>query len=120
MKFAKLNYNSKVISVVEINNSDCQDADGNISEVIGIQFLDNLTKYPNWVMIKDNHLGGNVGDTYLADEDVFKPKKPFASWTWDIANKKWQPPVQPTGNQEVWNEDSQSWLAWNAETNTWA
>mgnify|MGYP001185417115 CR=1 FL=1 len=120
MKFVKLGFNSKVISIISVNNSDCQDADGNISEVVGKQFLEHLTNYPNWVMIKDTHNGYSIGSTYFEDEDVFKPKKPFASWTYNSSSNEWEAPVTRPDGAEKWDEDNQTWLSWNTETEVWS
>lgn len=110
MKFAKLGFNAKVISIISVNNSDCQDADGNISEVVGKQFLERLTNYPNWVMVKDTHNTVGIGHTYLEDEDVFKPKQPYPSWTYNSATNQWEAPVaRQNADDDVWNEETQSW-----------
>ena len=120
MNFAKLGINSKVISIVSVNISDCQDADGNVNEEVGKQFLENLTNYPNWIMVKDTHNNVSIGATYLEDEDTFKGKKPFASWTYNSSSNQWEAPVAKPDDAEKWDEDNQAWLTWNTETETWS
>jgi len=110
MKFAKLGFNSKVIAIIAVNTSDCQDASGNVSEIVGKQFLESLTNYPNWVMVKDTHNTFGIGHTYLEDEDVFKPKKPFDTWTYNSTDNVWEAPVAREDNQDYWNDATQSWV----------
>ena len=40
--FAKLDANNVVIEIHVVNNEDCQDADGNESESVGIAYLQNV------------------------------------------------------------------------------
>jgi hypothetical protein len=120
MNFAKIGFNSKVIAMVSVDTSDCQDADSNVSEEVGKQFLENLTNYPNWLMVKDTHTNVGIGSTYLEDQDVFKAKKPFASWTYNSSSNEWEAPVNRPEGAEKWNEDNQTWLTWNTETETWS
>jgi len=110
MKFAKLGFNSKVINVISVNDSDCYDAQNNIDAEIGRQYLENLTNYPNWVMIKDTHNTWGIGHTYLEDEDVFKPKQPYPSWTYNSATNVWEAPVVRPTDRDVWDESTQSWV----------
>lgn len=120
MNFAKLGINSKVISIVSVNTSDCQDADGNVNEEVGKQFLENLTNYPNWIMVKDTHNNVSIGATYLEDEDTFKAKKPNASWGYNSATNEWEAPVARPEGAENWDEANQVWKTYNTETQTWS
>ena len=110
MNFAKLGINSKVTQVIAVNDSDCHDAEGNVDAEIGRQFLENLTGYPNWVMIKDTHETWGIGSTYLEDEDIFKPKQPYPSWSYNSATNKWEAPVPRPEDKDVWDEDNQTWV----------
>lgn len=110
MNFAKLGINSKVTQVIAVNDIDCHDAEGNIDAEIGRQFLENLTGYPNWVMIKDTHETWGIGSTYLEDEDIFKPKQPYPSWSYNNATNKWEAPVSRPEDKDVWDEDNQTWV----------
>ena len=121
IQFAKLGFNAKVISIISVNNSDCQDADGNISEAVGKQFLERLTNYPNWVMVKDTHNTVGIGHTYLEDEDVFKPKpRQYASWIYNSTTNEYEPPIASVDGQDKWDEENQKWLSWDEATNTWS
>lgn len=44
--FAKIGLNSKVMSVIVVANTDCQNADGIEEEEVGRQFLENAFGWP--------------------------------------------------------------------------
>tara|TARA_R100001132_G_C3244102_1_gene73735 strand:+ start:97 stop:513 length:417 start_codon:yes stop_codon:yes gene_type:complete len=130
--FAKLGINGKVIAVHVVADKDCQDASGKEDETIGQEFLERLHGWPGemWKRYSINTregvhlLGGTpfrgtcagLGMTYDEENDIFKPKQPFASWTFDIATAHWNPPT-PQPNTEtdgrpdvyLWNESTQAW-----------
>tara|TARA_R110000737_G_scaffold276336_1_gene283204 strand:+ start:259 stop:675 length:417 start_codon:yes stop_codon:yes gene_type:complete len=130
--YAKLGLNSKVIAVHVVANSDCQNADGIEDEEVGRQFLEKIHGYPLWKKTSYNTLGGQhknggtplrgnyagIGYTYDEDNDLFLPKKPYASWTLNVSEASWQSPIgnAPALSEEeknthhyVWNESNQSW-----------
>jgi len=141
--FAKLGANSKVISVLTLNNSDMLNADGVEDESVGQQYLEQHNNWPAqmWIQTSYNtannkHSSGDdskafrgnyAGIGYEWDEDnqIFWPKKPYASWVKDIATARWQSPIGDapalTAEQQsqieagthgwyyVWNESGQSW-----------
>ena len=56
--------------------------------------------------------------TYDEDNDIFIGKKPFASWTLNVAEARWQSPIgdapalpeeEQTTHRYEWNESGQSW-----------
>lgn len=51
-----------------------------------------------------------IGDTYLADADVFIPPQPYPSWSLD-SNNDWCAPVPKPDADGLWqwHEDSQEW-----------
>ena len=54
------------------------------------------------------------GYAYHSALNKFSFPQPFPSWTLD-ANKEWQSPkTKPAGDNHVWNETSQKWVAWDA------
>lgn len=58
--------------------------------------------------------GPSIGFIYDAGRDVFLPPKPYASWTLDTTNWKWEAPVaQPDYDYLTqtceWDEDNQQW-----------
>ena len=152
--FAKLGANGKVIQVLTLDNKDMLNADGVEDEAVGQQYLELHNNWPAqmWIQTSYNTSGnkhssgddskafrGNyAGIGYEWDEDnqIFWPKKPFASWVKNTTDARWQSPIgdapaltaeqeaqnQPTTDAEgnvtapathkwyyVWNEANQSW-----------
>ena len=139
--FAKLGANSKVIQVLTLNNDDMLNADGVEDESVGQQYLELHNNWPAqmWIQTSYNTAGnqhkeggtplrGNyagIGYTWDEDNEIFWPKKPFASWVKLISEARWQSPIgdapalteeqqnQNTANthwwEYFWNEEEQSW-----------
>jgi len=72
--------------------------------------------------LRGNYAG--IGYTWDEDNQIFWPKKPYASWVKDIATANWKAPVdkpdltaeQISQNEAgtnawiyIWNESGQSW-----------
>jgi len=113
--FAKIGINGKVIDVIKVNNEVILDANGNESEMNGIDFLTKLTGYPVWKQTSYNknfrkNFAG-IGMTYDEDRDAFIPKKPFASWILNETTCRWEAPIaKPNDNSVyIWNETLQNW-----------
>ena len=152
--FAKLGANSKVFQVLTLDNKDMLNADGVEDEAVGQQYLELHNNWPAqmWIQTSYNTSGnkhssgddskafrGNyAGIGYEWDEDnqIFWPKKPYASWVKNTTTAAWDSPIgdapaltaeqeaqnQPTTDAEgnvtapathkwyyVWNEANQSW-----------
>ena len=130
--FAELGINSKVIAVHVVNDSDCLNADGVEDGSVGIQFLERIHNWPLWKKTSYNTSGGQhklggtplrgnyagIGMTYDEDNNIFIPKKPYASWTLNVSEARWQSPIgdAPALSEEEtlthtyeWNESGQSW-----------
>ena len=139
--FAKLGANSKVIQVLTLNNSDMLNADGVEDESVGQQYLETHNNWPAqmWIQTSYNTKGGThsgggtplrgnyagIGYTWDEDDQIFWPKKPYASWVKDITTASWKSPIgdapaltaEQTSQNEAythlwsydWNEDNQSW-----------
>ena len=152
--FAKLGANGKVIQVLTLNNSDMLNADGVEDESVGQQYLETHNNWPAQMWIQTSYntsqnkhnsgdnskafRGNYAGIGYEWDEDnqIFWPKKPYASWVKNTTDARWQSPIgdapaltaeqetqnQPTKDAEgnvtaeathawhyVWNEANQSW-----------
>ena len=130
--YAKLGINSKVMSVEVVADKDCQNADGIEDEEVGRQFLERIHNWPLWKKTSYNTIGGQhkngktplrgnyagIGMIYDEDNDLFLPKKPYASWTLNVAEARWQSPVgdAPTLSEEEvvthvyeWNESTGAW-----------
>ena len=118
-------------------------ADGVEDESVGQQYLETHNNWPAqmWIQTSYNTSGnkhssgddskafrGNyAGIGYIWDEDnnIFWPKKPYASWVQDLTNANWKSPIgdapaltaEQTSQNEadthewyyVWNEANQSW-----------
>ena len=57
-----------------------------------------------------------IGYTYDEVRDEFVALQPYPSWTLD-ENNDWQPPTpKPDGNY-YWNEQNQTWIEYDAQTN---
>ena len=130
--YAKLGANNKVISVEVVADKDCQNADGVEDEEVGRQFLERIHSWPLWKKTSYNTAGGQhklggtplrgnyagIGYTYDEDNDLFLPKKPYASWTLNVAEARWQSPIgdEPALSEEEvathryeWNESTGAW-----------
>ena len=137
--YAKLGANNKVIAVHVVADSDCLNASGVEDEEVGRQFLERIHSWPLWKKTSYNTQGGQhkaggtplrgnyagIGMTYDEDNDIFIGKKPYASWTLNVAEARWQSPAgdapaltaEQTSQNEAgthswsynWNESGQSW-----------
>jgi len=139
--FAKIGMNGKVIAVLTMGDKDMLNADGVEDESVGQQYLERHNNWPApmWIQTSYNtaanqhKLGGTplrgnyAGLGYEWDEDnnIFWPKKPYASWVKNTTTAQWNSPIgaEPalTAEQESqntanthrwghrWNEANQSW-----------
>ena len=130
--YAKLGANNKVIAVHVVADSDCQNADGIEDEEVGRQFLERIHSWPLWKKTSYNTQNGihknggtplrgnyaGIGMIYDDDNDLFLPKKPFASWVLNVAEARWQSPVgdEPTLPEE---EALTHYYEWNESTGAW-
>ena len=139
--FAKLGANGKVIQVLTLNNSDMLNADGVEDESVGQQYLETHNNWPAqmWIQTSYNTAGnqhknggtpfrGNyAGIGYEWDEDnqIFWPKKPYASWVKNTSTARWDSPIGDapalTAEQTSQNEaGTHSWYyAWNETDQQW-
>ena len=123
--FAKIGLNNKVIAVVSVVNDVLKDSNGVEREELGIQFLNEIYKWPIWKQTSYNTVGGvhnnggipfrknhaGIGYTYDEDRDAFIPKKPYNSWILNEQTCNWEAPVaKPTDNKiYIWNETNLNW-----------
>lgn len=119
--FAELDQNNVVKRVVVVANASILDENGNESEELGIQFMQNLLG-PGTIW-KQTSYNANfrknyaaVGGTYSPDLDAFIPPKPpaYPSWVLDEETCKWVPPAPyPQLEDDVlykWDEATHSWI----------
>ena len=141
--FAKLGANGKVIQVLTLNNSDMLNADGVEDESVGQQYLETHNNWPAqmWIQTsyntsKNTHNSGDnskafrgnyAGIGYEWDEDnqIFWPKKPYASWVKDTSDAQWHSPIGDapalTAEQQSQNEaGTNTWVYdWNESNQSW-
>ena len=126
--FAKIGLNGKVIVVQHLNDDVMQDANGNSTEALGVDFLPNLTGWAVWkqtsynTFANEHKLGGTpfrknyatVGGTYDEDRDAFIGPKPYASAVLNETTCQWEAPIphpDPNTTSVRYN--------FNPETNSW-
>jgi len=133
--FAKLGANGKVISVLTLDNKDMLNADGVEDERVGQEYLQLHNNWPAEMWIQTSYntynnqhknggtpLRGNyagIGYTWDEDNQIFWPKKPYASWVKNTSTAQWKSPIgdAPALTEEekaankyyAWNEEGQSW-----------
>ena len=141
--FAKIGSNGKVIQVLTLNNSDMLNADGVEDETVGQQYLEQHNNWPAqmWIQTSYNtsqnkHSSGDdskafrgnyagIGYTWDEDNQIFWPKKPYASWVKHNESASWKSPIGDapalTAEQESQNAaDTHKWYyAWNEANQTW-
>ena len=139
--FAKLGSNGKVIQVLTLNNSDMHNADGVEDESVGQQYLETHNNWPAqmWIQTSYNTASGQhkdggtpfrgnyagIGYTWDEDDNIFWPKKPYASWVKHLESASWKSPIGDapalTAEQESQNTaDTHRWVySWNEANQSW-
>ena len=136
--FAKLGSNSKVIQVLTLNNGDMLNADGVEDESVGQQYLERHNNWPAqmWIQTSYNTAGGKhnsgddskafrgnyagIGSIWDEDNNIFYPKKPYASWVLNTTTATWHSPIgdapddltdeeKAAKTHYVWNEGTGAW-----------
>jgi hypothetical protein len=120
-----------------MDNDKMLNADGVEDEAVGQQWLERHNNWPAqmWIQTSYNtksnkHKSGDdskafrgnyagIGMTWDEDNQIFWPKKPYASWVQDTADAQWHSPIgdAPALTEEeklankhyVWNESGQTW-----------
>jgi len=141
--FAKLGANGKVIQVLTLDNKDMLNADGIEDEAVGQQYLERHNNWPAqmWIQTSYNtsqnkHNSGDdskafrgnyagIGYSWDEDNNIFWPKKPYASWVKNTEDARWQSPIGDapalTAEQQEQNEaDTHGWgYSWNEDNQSW-
>ena len=139
--FAKISETNEVLSVNVVNDKDILNADGVEDETIGQQYLETHNNWPAhlWIQTSYNTSGnahnnggtplrGNyagIGYTWDEDDQIFWPKKPYASWVKNNSEARWQSPIGDapalTAEQTSQNEaKTHMWgYVWNETNTTW-
>ncbi len=126
--FARVSDINEVMEILVVDDNEILDADGNVSEEIGQQFLSAVLegRYEDsdrWLMccceggIRHKYPG--IGWHYNEHYDAFIEPQPYKSWTFNEETLEWDPPVPvPTtlteqdmldGYMYKWNEYEQIW-----------
>mgnify|MGYP003632073443 FL=1 len=116
--FAKISETNKVLQVLTLNNSDMLNADGVENESVGQQYLETHNNWPAhlWIQTSYNTLNnthnnngtafrGNyagIGYTWDEDDQIFWPKKPYASWVKNTTTASWDSPI---GDAPAWTAE---------------
>ena len=139
--FAKLGANGKVIQVLTLDNDNMLNADGVEDEGVGQQYLEHHNNWPAqmWIQTSYNTSGnqhknggtplrGNyagIGYEWDEDNNIFWPKKPYASWVKYTTIANWKSPLGDapalTAEQQSQNEaGTNSWVyEWNEANQSW-
>jgi len=114
--FAELDENDIVKQVIVVNNSELMD-NGIESEEKGIDFIEKIFGHRNWVQCsyseKFRYNFPGQGDKYDREHLAFIKPKPFSSWSLNLSNFKWEPPVprpDSLDNIYTWDDPSLSWV----------
>ena len=109
--FAKIGMNSKVISVLTLDNKDMLNAEGVEDESVGQQYLERHNNWPApmWIQTSYNTHGGKhnsgddskalrgnyagIGHTWDAANNIFYGDKPYASWVLNTTTATWHSPI---------------------------
>ena len=134
--FAKISENNEVLQVLTLNNKDAQNADDVEDEAVGQAYLEKHNNWPAqmWIQTSYNtflgthNLGGTplrgnyagIGYTWDEDNNIFYPKKPYASWVLNTTTASWHSPIgdapddltdeeKAARTHYVWNEGTGAW-----------
>ena len=139
--FAKISETNEVLTIHVVNNSDILNVDGVEDETVGQSYLEQHNNWPAnlWIQtsyntFKNQHIKGGTalrgnyaGIGYIWDEDnnIFWPKKPYASWVKHNATASWKSPIgdAPALTEEQTSQntaDTHRWnYVWNEANTTW-
>jgi hypothetical protein len=134
--FAKISETNEVLTVLTLNNVDMLNSENVETETVGQQYLEQHNNWPAhlWIQTSYNtynntHKNGGtpfrgnyagIGYTWDEDDQIFWPKKPYASWVKHNESASWKSPIgdapddltdeeKAEGTHYVWNEVGQSW-----------
>ena len=134
--FAKIGLNSKVIAVLTLADKDMINGAGKEDESVGQQYLEKHNNWPAqmWIQTSYNTYGGThnsggtplrgnyagIGYTWDEDNNIFYPKKPYASWVLNTTTASWHSPIgdapddltdeeKAANTHYVWNEGTGAW-----------
>ena len=144
--FAKISEQNIVLQVLTLDNNII-DNNGTEDETLGQKYLETHHNWPAHLWIKTSYstsknihkLGGtpfrgnyaSIGYIWDNEDQIFLPKKPYASWVKHVPTASWKSPIgdEPELTEEqisqntinsttgvathkwtyTWNEDNQNW-----------
>ena len=134
--FAKISETNEVLTVLALNNVDMLNSENVETETVGQQYLEQHNNWPAHLWIQTSYntynnthknngtpFRGNyagIGYTWDEDDQIFWPKKPYASWVKHNESASWKSPIgdapddltdeeKAEGTHYMWNEVGQSW-----------
>jgi len=139
--FAKISETNEVLTVLTLNNVDMLNSENVETETVGQQYLEQHNNWPAhlWIQTSYNtynntHKNGGtpfignyagIGYTWDEDDQIFWPKKPYASWVKHNASASWKSPIgdAPALTEEQTSQntaDTHKWgYNWNEANTTW-
>ena len=134
--FAKISETNEVLTIHVVNNSDILNADGVEDETVGQTYLEQHNNWPAQMWIQTSYntaagthkdggtpLRGNyAGICYILDEDnnIFYPKKPYASWVLNTTTATWHSPIGDAPDDLTDEEKAaRTYYVWNEGTGAW-
>lgn len=123
--FAEIDEENRVLRVIVVDDRDCSDEQGNISEEIGSAFCNTITdsipatRSGKWVLTftdNNNFLGrknfAGKNDFYDEIRNAFYPDKSYDNWVFDEVKCLWGPPVPypDDGLVYTWSQEETSWV----------
>ena len=142
--FAKIGDTSKVLGVHVVNNSDILNGDGVEEESVGQQYLERHSNWPAlmWIQTSFNTHGGKhydpqtgelsadqskalrgnyagIGYTWDEDNNIFYPKKPYASWVLNTTTASWHSPLGDAPELTAEQKAASSYYEWNESDKSW-
>ena len=111
--FAKLDEINTVVEIQVVNDQECLNENGVVSEEKGVNFLQSLFG-GIWKMTAHDGFRKNyahIGGVYDPARNAFIPIKPHPSWILVEATCQWEPPTpHPNdGKNYYWDEATISW-----------
>jgi len=143
--FAKIGMNSKVISVLTLDNKDMLNAGNKEDESVGQQYLQRHNNWPAqmWIQTSYNTSGGKhydnktgelsadpskalrgnyagVGFIWDEDNNLFYSKKPHASWVLNTTTASWHSPIGDVPDDLTDEEKAaNTHYVWNEAGQSW-
>lgn len=113
--FAQLDESNVVVNVLVVADEDCQDADGNESEAVGVAFCKNLLGQD--IEFKQCSYNSNIRANYPFKKAVYDPvndvfinPKEFDSWVLNTTTWKYEAPLALPDDADTvvyyWDEDA--------------